>query len=192
MIQTKKLKECVKSMYVAPLPAHVIYHDWRHTEQVEEAALDIAKAEMMADELDLSRLKSAAYVHDLGNLVARKGHERTSVSLAYQLLPLFGASEDDLKAVDGLVMATELPQEPKDLLEKIMCDADLSLMGYKSWIDEIDKYRIELGIDDMKKWYEGQVKFLGSHQWHTDGARALYDGQKQKNIQLAKDRLNYK
>ncbi|MGV8087120.1 MAG: HD domain-containing protein [Candidatus Woesearchaeota archaeon] len=188
MIQIENLKECIKLIYKEPLPSHIHYHSWNHTQQVEEAGIKIARIEGVNDS-DLIRLRSGIYIHDIGNLISRKDHEKRSMNLAYQLLPLFGASDEDLTVIDGIVMATAIPQNPKNHLEKIMCDADFSLMGYEDWIDVIDGYRRELKITDMKKWYENQIGFLSSHKWFTETAASLYDDQKQKNIEVTRQRL---
>ena len=42
----------------------------------------------------------------------------------------------------------------------------------------------------MKKWYQSQVGFLGSHKWFTETAANLYNAQKQKNIEIAQQRLD--
>lgn len=185
MIEVEKLKATVKEIYREPLPQNIHYHKWSHIVQVEEAVLTIAQGECV-DGVDLIRLRSGVYVHDLGNLISRENHEQRGVKLAYQFLPLFGADAEDLTVVDGLVMATAIPQSPTNLLERIMCDADLSLMGYENWFETIDGYRKELGIESLEEWYVGQVNFLGSHKWFTQTAARKYDGQKQKNLERVK------
>ena len=67
-----------------------------------------------------------------------------------------------------------------------MCDADLSLMGFPFWFERIDRYRQELGINDIKKWYEIQEKFLSSHDWFTKSAKELFQKQKLANLERVK------
>lgn len=188
MIEIEKVRDFAKLIYAQPLPEHIIYHNWAHTKQVDREGVCIATGEGFGD-YDLIRLRSAIYMHDIGNIVARDGHEEGGVRIASQVLPLFGASDEDLLIIQGLVMATKLPQNPTTPLEEVICDADLSLMGCEDWLEEIDKYRRELKIEDLRKWHEEQVKFLGSHNWFTKTARERYDKQKKANIEKAKRKL---
>lgn len=189
MIKINQLKKIIELIY-ANIPENLFYHTLQHTLQVEESGLKIANKEGITSEEDLIRLKSAIYIHDIGNLIERKDHEQRGVEFAYNLLPYLGASEKDLKIIDGIIMATKIPQNPKTNLERIMCDADLSLMGYKNWISVIDNYRKELGTNDMLQWYQGQINFLSSHNWFTESAALLYNSQKIKNIGFAQKEIN--
>jgi len=105
------------------------------------------------------------------------------------VLPLIGAGDEDIEIIDGMVMATMIPQNPRTHLEQIMCDADLSLMGLPTWFNVIDSYRKELGVSNIRQWYEAQIKFLSSHNWFTDSAKKLYDDTKQRNLQVVSGEL---
>ena len=41
----------------------------------------------------------------------------------------YGYSENHIKIVKGLINATRVSQNPKNHLEKILCDADLDYLG---------------------------------------------------------------
>ena len=188
MIQIEKLKKTIKTVYEEPLPRSIHYHKWSHIQQVEEAAVKIADGESVIGD-DLIRLKSGVYIHDIGNLISREKHEQRSMDISSPILSLFGASEKDIEVIRGLVLSTAIPQKPKNILEGIMCDSDLSLMGYENWLEVIDGYRLELRIDNLQKWYSGQISFLETHRWFTKTAARLYDEPKHRNIDLVRSKL---
>ncbi|MBT4376658.1 HD domain-containing protein [archaeon] len=185
----KDFKNWVKSIYdLRGDDAGLSYHLWSHTDQVLEAGRDICIGEEVSRN-DRYLLKTAIVAHDVGNVISRKGHEDLSINFARTNLPYFGYDENQINVVSGLIKATEFPQEPKTHLEKIMCDADLSLMGLDSLIENIDEYRKELGISDLKNWYESQIGFLSNYKWVTETAKMLYDFGKKSNISLYKKKL---
>ena len=63
MIQTKKLRKCVKTIYSNPLPTHIKYHNWDHTKQVEEAGINIAKGETLQDYEAIMKVSGALFLH---------------------------------------------------------------------------------------------------------------------------------
>ncbi len=76
---------------------------------------------------------------------------------------------------------------PKTLLEELICDADLDSLGREDFFVVGHNYRRELLARGesftLREWYELQERFLSTHQYHTDVARALRDEQKKKNLQ---------
>jgi predicted metal-dependent HD superfamily phosphohydrolase len=188
-MENKLLAKIVKEIYDTQGKSKgLVYHLWDHTMQVREASHTIAKKEAVS-EADMKLLDAAGIVHDIGNIVGRAGHEEKGVEFAKTNLLYLGYDQQEIDTISGMIMATKFPQQPKNILEMIMADADLSLMGYKHWPKKIEGYRIELGINEMDKWYKGQTGFLESHKWWTKGAKELYDDQKSKNIDWLKKEI---
>ena len=86
-------------------------------------------------------------------------------------------------------MATKVGNTPKDLLEKIMCDADTHHLGSKEYWDRSIALREELletkgvKISDSE-WVDAEIKFLSHHTFYTDAAMQMYNKRKDKNIRL--------
>jgi len=53
----------------------------------------------------------AAY-HDIGFVVQRQEHERAGAEIAAQVLPGFGLTSEQVAVVQGMILATRLPQFP--------------------------------------------------------------------------------
>jgi hypothetical protein len=79
-------------------------------------------------------------------------------------LPSFGYSEADITTICGMIMATRIPQSPANLLESILCDADLDYLGRDDFkkigqtlFEEFTEYSI---LHDEQAWNRLQVSFL--------------------------------
>src|SRR4030095_15950777 len=124
----KSIKQPILSRLRNELDPRLGYHNLSHTLDVLQQAEVIAKQENVNDKHDLLLLKTAAVFHDSGFLFVYKNHEEKSCEIATESLrKVF--SEEDIKKVCGMIMATKIPQTPNTLLEQVICDADLDYLG---------------------------------------------------------------
>ena len=100
-------------------------------------------------------------------------------------LPAFGYRPEQIAAIQGMIMATRLPQTPCTLLEQIIADADLDLLGCDEFIERNYDLRREMAAYGQvmadEAWYTGQLDFLRSHQYFTASANALRAEGKKRN-----------
>jgi hypothetical protein len=169
-----------------------LYHDSRHTEDVIRQVQEISYREGVSNE-EIALLKLAALYHDLGFLVQRANHEAAGVDLFMQEASNSAISEEDKQHVARLIMVTKIPQQPKTLLESIICDADLDYLGREDFPAIAEFLYLELKacgeLNDRHRWNELQISFLGAHQYHTDSSRKLRSNGLEKNIQFVRRRL---
>ena len=103
------------------------------------------------------------------------------------MLPKYGYSEDQIDRICEIIMATKLPPNPKNLLEEIICDADLDYLGRTDFIPVSNTLYKELHeqnkIGSLNQWNKLQVKFISGHQYFTKTARSLREVNKQKQIE---------
>jgi hypothetical protein len=87
-------------------------------------------------------------------------------------------------------MATQVPQNPKNHLEEIICDVDLDYLGRPDFYIISDQLFKELlacdKIESRSEWNKIQIKFLEGHKFYTDFARKNRQPQKEKRIQELK------
>lgn len=147
------------------------YHGLHHTFDVLRVATSLCIAERVpARKIPL--VKTAALFHDAGFVKNRHAnHESEGCEMVRAELPRFGYSAADIEEICGMIMATKIPQSPKNLLEQIICDADLDYLGrgdfYKigaSLFAELTDYQL---LSDEKTWNRLQVSFLTQHQFFT-------------------------
>jgi uncharacterized protein len=166
------------------------YHSLAHTrDDVLPAAEQLAALEGIAD-ADLLLLRTAALFHDIGFLVTRVEHERAGVQVMRGALPHFGYAPGEIARIGAMIMATRLPQTPNTLLERILADADLDLLGRTDFRERNNELRKELqAFGDQRsnaEWYANQLAFVTSHTYWTPAARRLRDAQKAHNRELLK------
>jgi class 3 adenylate cyclase/tetratricopeptide (TPR) repeat protein len=159
------------------LGSQLKYHCVGHTrDDVLPAALRLAKAHGLAPEDELL-LHAGALFHDLGFIECRKGHEAVGVRIARETLPGFGFDASQIERIAGIIMATKLPQTPTTLLERLLADADLDVLGREDFFEKNDALRRELAahghvVTDVG-WWTQQLSFLTTHGYFTEVAASL-------------------
>jgi predicted metal-dependent HD superfamily phosphohydrolase len=171
----------------------LIYHNKKHTEDVAQATTQIANHYQLNDR-DFFIVSAAAWFHDLGYMVDIHDHEEHSVALAKAFLSQHGVEAEDLKNIEDCIWATRMPQKPNNLLESILCDADLFHLGTDDFAKKDEQMHEEYNVlnhEDLSKlaWRQKTIKFLEGHKYHTDYCRLLLNSQKEKNIEQLKEKV---
>jgi uncharacterized protein len=170
------------------LDARYVYHDRYHTFQdVLPAAEYLAQAVGVgAAERDLLRVGAA--FHDIGFVEGRDMHEQHGSAIAAEVLARFHFRQDAIAVVNGLIMATRLPQCPRTLLEEIIADADLDVLGRDDFFARnalLFQEAIAFNGDiPPEAWRQDQVRFLESHRYFTQAARDRRDAGKRRNLMI--------
>jgi predicted metal-dependent HD superfamily phosphohydrolase len=175
------------------LDARFEYHNIFHTfEDVMPAALHLADAyDIAAEKRDLLRVGVA--FHDLGLCEGAESHEQRGVEHARLILPAFGFSPADIEVIAGLILATRLPQSPTNLLEEIIADADLDVLGRDDFLTRNDilfRETANNGDGQTKRdWLAKQIAFLRNHRYFTQAARDRRDAGKRRNLAALLDQV---
>jgi predicted metal-dependent HD superfamily phosphohydrolase len=177
------------------LPVQMVYHDINHTIDVCKAAERIGREEKLTEpELDL--LLTAAHYHDCGYINGVKDHEEASCYMAKQYLPGFGYSPGDIEVICGMIRATQIPQSPQNILERILADADLDYLGRDDFFKIGNQLYSELAAMGILKtadeWNRLQESFLESHHYFTHTAIQSRQSKKQQNLLAVKAKLHNK
>jgi len=173
-----RLVTCVAKNLMPDLP----YHNFcEHVVKIDQACARLAY-EMDLPYSDRFLLATASRVHDIILVPGANDNEEKSAQFAKEFLPQVGYGNAETQRVEGLILATKLPQNPRDYLEEIICDADLYNFGDESFFDCAECVRQELGIPNDEKWMENIYNLLTNHEYHTEVARALRNAGKKKNI----------
>jgi uncharacterized protein len=175
------------------LPNSLYYHSIHHVMDVLKAAIEYAKLENLSED-DITILKTAVLFHDAGFTVDTKNHEEIGCGIVRETLPQFGYSSEAIETICGMIMATKIPQNPQNLLEEIICDADLDYLGRDDFWEignnlykELEIYGI---LSDEKDWNRLQLKFLSSHNYFTNSAKMLRMEKKDSHTKRIKEIVN--
>ncbi len=193
LVQFVDLQEIILDKLERELPEYLYYHNVKHTIDVVTEVELIGWAEGVSEE-ELLLLKTAALFHDSGHIIGYDKHEELGCGLAREYLPGYNFSPGQIERVCELIMATRMPPEPKDLLEKIMCDSDLDYLGRSDFIPVSNTLYEELKeqekINNINDWNKLQIKFISGHQYFTETARNLREVNKQNQIERIKQLIN--
>ncbi len=191
-INYRKAEKYIVDRLEKELPDNLHYHDIRHTLDVCAAVERIALMEGVEGD-NIFLLKTAALYHDAGFVKQYANNEEIGADLAKKVLPRFGYSDEQIEVIHQLINATKVPQQPKNHLEQIICDADLDYLGGNEFYPIAEKLKRELMernfISSDKQWDELQIKFLEAHHYFTKTAIELRQANKQLRIEEIKERL---
>lgn len=153
------------------LPESYYYHCPEHTLYVAEKAAEIGIQEQCTPvEIDL--LRTGALWHDTGFINTYNNHEEEGCALARRYLPGYGYTADDIDKVCGMIMATKIPQAPRNKLEEIIADADLEYLGtHTAGVTSENLYRELLFLNPTLtyvEWNQTQISFIQSHHYFTN------------------------
>jgi uncharacterized protein len=169
------------------------YHGKHHTLDVYAVSEQLCLSEKVSEH-DTLLVLTAALWHDSGFLRHYKDHEAHSCRFAEETLPNFGYTEGSIKTICGLIMATKIPQSPKNDLEKILCDADLDYLGRMDFYDIgrtlFNEMRLLKMINSEQDWNKLQIGFLEKHRYFTDTNLQERTALKEKHLDQLR-RLHY-
>jgi HD superfamily phosphodiesterase len=189
LIQFHDLQELVLDIIEKNLPPNLFYHNLKHTVDVVTEVELIGWAEGLSDE-ELLLLKTAALFHDVGHTVAYDEHEFHGTQIVRQILPKYNYSKEEIDIICQTIMATKLPPNPQNLLQAILCDADLDYLGRIDFIPVsntlFEELKIRNKITSLKEWNQLQLSFISKHQYFTETARKLREVNKQSQIERIK------
>ena len=176
------------------LPSTLYYHSiWHTRDEVVPRAEWLARREGLSAEARLL-VKTAAYYHDVGFVKDRENHELHSAAVAATVLPQFGYSLPQIRSIQSMILATRIPQSPRNRLEEIIADADLDVLGRDDFLGRSRALRAEMAVTgqqfDDRAWYTRQAKFLQQHRYFTPSARYDRCPSKEENLLMLLDLIN--
>lgn len=188
-----ELKSKILRMLRSGLDPRLTYHSPAHTEDVLRQVERIATAENITESRLVLLMRIAALFHDTGFLRTYKGHEQQSCLILREVLDTCQFRDDEMSIINGMIMATKIPQLPKSLPEMIICDADLDYLGRSDFSiisntlkNEFLAYEV---IRSEREWDQLQVNFFESHHYFT--ASSIRDRYpiKLQHLKLLKQKL---
>ena len=125
----------VKRFMADKLDEKMCYHNLNHTLEVVEAAEIIGRG-CKLNEDELEQVIIAAWFHDIGYYNGREDHELQSAELARSFLIKTSFPAYKIENVCSSILATKIPQSPKNLLEQVLCDADLYHLSTEKFFEK--------------------------------------------------------
>jgi predicted metal-dependent HD superfamily phosphohydrolase len=181
-----KVEKYVSDILTKKTPPENVYHNLTHTKSVVKVVKDISDSENLTDE-EKEIVIIAAWFHDVGYLETCDGHEEISIKYAKEFLEKENYSHENINKITQCILATKLPHLPKNLLDEILCDADIHHIGKKKFFEKSDLLRLEIEKRENKKlddidWLNKNIQFLTTHNFFTQYAKINFSERKNKNL----------
>jgi predicted metal-dependent HD superfamily phosphohydrolase len=183
----------VRKLLGSKLEPWVAYHDYRHTAETFRACREIGRAAGLGKE-DLEIALLAALFHDAGYTETVKGHEKRGAVIAARFLRSKGYPAKSIRGVRGAILATTMPQRPRNLVEAVVCDADMIYVGTKEFFRKNDLLREEIEgreeiVVEPRSWLRHSLEFLQGQTYHTVYCRSRLSAGLKRNIGTLRKRL---
>jgi len=183
----------VEALIKEKKPQWVKYHDFNHAESVVKACQTIGAASNLGEE-DLEGVTLAAWFHDAGYVQGIDGHEERSADLAASFLAERGYPERKIAQVVGCIRATKMPQDPRNVMEQVLCDADISHLARTDFLRLSERVRLEIEhrmrvrLTDVE-WLTMNIDFVAGHRYFTDYAKTRFEKQRRLNLAALREAL---
>lgn len=184
----------VNTLFRQELPEWATFHTLAHTSEVVASSWEIgAGSGLTKHETEI--LLVAAWFHDTGYTVLARGHEEVSVEIASIFLNEKGYPRRGIARIGRCIRATRVPQQPRTLLERVICDADLNSLGRRSYFRQNDLLKQEIEMRqgttlDEVIWLRRSYRFLRRHRFHTRYARQNLENGRLINLAALKRMLD--
>jgi len=184
------IERFVKEALTEKLSKDHHYHNLPHTLAVRNACLEMAERFRLS-QADKEVLEIACLFHDTGFTEVYEGHEGVSHRIARAFLTQYDYPEAQLEKVLACIDATFPPHRPRNLLEKIIRDADMINLGSEGYPESLTALRHEWSVfmDQQFKnsdWFKYNYDFVSKHRYHTEIAEEMYGARKALNLEYLK------
>ena len=189
-MQFDRAKRYILAKIKKELPPEFTYHCFDHTIDVCNAAKTIGTSEEISRH-DMKLLLTATLFHDSGFTEGGSNdHEEKSCLIALECLPGFNYAIGDIEKINGMIMATKLPQSPHNHLEEIICDADLDYLGRDDFFTISDRlyeeFLSEGKVQNYDDWNKKQIAFFEGHKFFTNSSISMRNAIKGQNLAIIK------
>ncbi|MCE7055196.1 DUF5706 domain-containing protein [Algoriphagus sp. AGSA1] len=187
--QLEKFESWIRKMFENRQKSEFCYHNIEHTLQIVDKVREIGEYYGLEKE-EKEDLFFAGWMHDVGYWEGKgEGHEVRGAEMAEEYLIQLGIDKQRVDRIKSLILATRIPQNPQNLLEEIICDADLFHLSSDQFYDQTlllkkEKENSGYGEIPLSEWLAGSQIFMLSHHYHTEYAKKFLQPGKEKNLKL--------
>jgi len=189
----EKAEHYVRDFLDKHCSSKMCYHNIDHTVDVVKAAEKIARKSRLDDQ-QTEIVLLAAWFHDTGYYKGNEDHEYESAVIARNFLLRHDYPEGLTRNVENCIKATKIPQNPQNIMEKVLCDADLYHLSTHKFFKNSELLRKELvahqcHISPMT-WMAKSCEFVSKHKYFTEFARRILKPKKEQNLKKLETKLD--
>lgn len=183
----------ISAFLAEKLPENILYHNFNHALMVKKYAEKIAENCTITRE-EMPTLQFCALFHDVGHVYSYEQHVEESVKIASDFLAKHNVNQQAITHVSEIIMATKLPQSPKDKIAEILCDADLMYIASENCYEQFELMYGETKMRDKKfcnrTIFElDSIRFFADHSYFTDYGRTILQPKKEAAFSRILDQM---
>ena len=169
------------------LSVEFVYHNINHTNRVVDAAKEIIDHSTLTDD-EIEVLMISTWFHDVGYIDGCDDHETRSKEHVSKFLKDKGVDDERIEKVKDCIDATRVEQEPDNLMEKVIKDADSAHLASDDFETTSELLRQEWKLMNIKdhdpdEWIDVNIQMLSNiHRYHTSYAKENWQPKKQENL----------
>jgi predicted metal-dependent HD superfamily phosphohydrolase len=180
----REAREYISIVLTTELSENCVFHTISHTLDVVSNA-EIIGSYCKLDVDSMNILRMSAFFHDVGYVDAYDDHEIYSAHRAMIYLQSREIDPEIIDQVRAAILSTKTPQNPRDNISKILCDADLMNLTFDDYFEQIDLIRKEwekVGKAKMNRqeFYLSSLEFFQSHEYHSKYGNSVLQPKKEK------------
>ncbi len=186
----KSTQTYASSILASDIDEKYIYHNLGHTEQVVKATIEIAQHSNLSEQ-EVELVTIAAWMHDIGYKQGYENHEDASIKIAEDFLTKKELPAYKIDKVRKCIDATRMPQNPTNLMEEVLCDADMAHLAGDQYFRQCRELREEWAKTNQRvmtddEWSVMNLQFMKEHTYFTHYGKTIFEKRKQKNIKKLK------
>ena len=170
------------------------YHQYNHSLEVMERCVYLWKKENVSKN-ELEILALAWLFHDTGFVIQYDDNEYIWAKIAKNYLTSILYPKKNIEIIEKLILATKPHySNPKNILEKIIKDADLDNLWRNDFFDKKEKLRHE--IETIKKikikdpeWDHASLVLLNEHKYYTKSQKEERESKKIENRKILEEMM---
>ncbi|MEN8203465.1 MAG: adenylate/guanylate cyclase domain-containing protein [Bacteroidota bacterium] len=139
------LEDVIFGSLMKDLPDYLHFHKLEHAQKVYNQAFLLCRAEEL-DQYDRLLIRTAALLLFTGLSQSYTNFENRSAVICREILPEFQYSESQIDQICNLILATKMPCDPHNHLEKVLIDARMDYTGRPDFTT-----RIKLLFQELKE-----------------------------------------
>lgn len=169
------------------------YHHYEHALSVMERSIYLATVEGCSPQ-EIELLAIAALFHDTGFVIQYDNNEFIGAKIARNYLRTVLYNEEKIQIIEDIILATIPSYEPKNLLEKIIKDADMDNLGRDDFFDIAEKLKKEREtIKNIKirdpEWHHAALDVIQDHKFYTSTQIQERNAKLKQNVAELKKQL---
>jgi len=176
LLRLGDLEDRVFETILPGLPDNLHFHSLEYARKVYNQSFLLCRAEEVEQE-DRLLVRTAALMLYTGLTQSYANFENRSSVITRDILPHYHYSETQIDKICNLIMATKLPFQPNNILEKILIDTKMEFIGrpdYPAQIKLLYQEMLESGAKlNGQQFKKQQLELLYTFDFFTIAARRL-------------------